>query len=315
MVNEFHQVLIIRPNFTFDELASVMNRMGWQHDSLELETLSIIANEPEVACWSYAGQKPMVIYTFNPIVKMRVLDVASLPPALREALANQLPLLDNSAVERLFDSQDIRERLLGLWAAQETERLDLIEHARRMSDDPEPTLADQAREVCAKLERVEQARLEVMVQMKIMSEAAPALIRQLHDPAFVQTLKPTHEDLLSLFDEGLVNAAEQSIHQLYANSNLLVTLPQGAELKVVACPAGLLRWSNMLSDKFPGGYRDLAGWMTPNRIWMCWKVETAKTSMAYDGLVWIDDHWCWLPKIFRALVPYLFHGGAGSTRH
>lgn len=315
MINEFHQVLIIKPNFTFDELAHVMQRMGWQHDSLDLETLSIIANEPEVACWSWAGQKPMVIYTFNPVVKMRVLDVASLPPALREALANQLPLLDNLAVEHLLDSDDVRERLLGLWAAQETERLDLIEATRQLAEDSESVLAEQARDVCSRLERIEQARLEVLVQMKIMSEAAPALIRQLHDVNFVKTLKPTRQDLQLLFDEPLVDFAEQGINQLYAGNNLYITLPQDAELQVVACPAGLLRWANMLSNKFPGGYRDLAGWMTPNRIWLCWKVETPTTSMAYDGLVWLDDHWCWLPKIFRSLVPYLFHGAAGSTRH
>ena len=24
-------------------------------------------------------------------------------------------------------------------------------------------------------------------------------------------------------------------------------------------------------------------------------------GMAYDGLVWIDDHWAWFPKPFRVL--------------
>ncbi len=315
MIQEFHQVLIIKPNFSFEQLMAIMSRMGWQYDSIDLGEASLIENEPEVATWSWSGQKPWVIYTFNPVVKMRVLDVAGLPPRLREALAMQLPLIDNPTVTKLLHSPDKRERLLGLWVAQETERLDLIEHTRQLSSDTEPVLAEQARTVCEKLERIEQARLEVLVQMRIMEEAAPQLIRQMNDPAFVQKLMPTRADLATIFDEPLVDAAYGYLQQLYAGGQLAIELPPQATLEVVACPAGLMRWANMLSNKLPGGFRDIAGWMIPNRIWIGWKVETETTCMSYDGLVWVDDHWCWLPKIYRALMPYLLQAANGQTRH
>ena len=313
-MNDLNQVLIVKPSFSYQEIEAVLHRMGWQRDGLDLATAPTLANEPEVMTWSWAGRKPYLVYTFNPVVKMRVLDVASVPPAMREALAKELPLLDTRAIAKLFESDDIRERLLGLWAAQETERVDLLGPARLLINDPEPALAEQAKSVCAKLERIDQARMEVLVQMKIMAEAAPALIRQLSNSAFVQQLKPTRQDLDALFDPDLVEAAYQAIEQLYS-SPLAIQVPQDAELIVSACPAGLFRWPNMLSNKFPGGYRDMAGWMNPSRIWICWTQKQPGASVTYDGLVWLDDHWCWLPKIFRALGPYLFSGLAGTTRH
>ena len=309
------QVLIVNPKCSFTEIAQAMNQMGWQRDQFELAAPSLMANEPEVATWSWKGHKPFVIYSFNPVVKMRVLDVAGVPPVLREGIARQLPLLDHLAIEKLFESDDVRERLLGLWAAQETERVDLLESARKLTQDAEPILAEQARDVCARLERINQARKEVLVQMKIMEEATPALIRRLNDPTFIQSLKPDRNDLQHLFDGELVEVALQAIEKVYADPSLRIPLAANANINAVACPAGLLRWPNMLSDKFPGGYRDLAGWMVPNRIWVCWKLESPGATVSYDGLVWLDDHWCWLPKIFRFLVPYLMSGSGGTHKH
>lgn len=312
------QILIVQPHFPFGDIARVLAQLGWQRDTLELHAPPLIQGEPEVATWSWAGSKPFVTYTFNPVVSMRVLEVATLPPALRAALAEQLPLLDHTALEQLFDSLDIRERLLALWCAQETERVDLLERARLLTHDREPVLAEQAQEVCARLERINLARKELLVQMKMMAEAAPTLIRRLNDRAFVQTLKPSRADLAKLFDESLVDIAAGAIDKLYSDPDLyLEHLTQESRIEVIASPAGLLRWPNMLSDKFPGGYSDIAGWMNPKRVWMCWKlIGPAGTVVSYDGLVWLDDKWLWLPKIFRALTPYLLVSPSGGiTKH
>ena len=311
-----NQILIVQPQCPFIDIARILAQLGWQRDPLDMAAPPLIYGEPEVATWSWAGNKPFVVYTFNPVVKMRVLEVATLPPSLRQALASQLPLLSPDAVESMLDSDDIRERLLGLWAARETERVDLIERTRSLTKDAEPVLAEQAQEVCAKLERINQARTELLVQMKIMSEAAPALIRRLDDPAFVQTLKPSRADIEQLFDDVLIDAALQGIEKLFADPNLrLEHLTPDTRIEVFASPAGLLRWPNMLSNKFPGGYRDIAGWMNPKRVWMCWKlVSPAGDSTLYDGLVWLDDKWLWLPKIFRYLTPTLLTQASASLR-
>ncbi len=310
------QVLIVQPQCPFSTISQVLTQLGWQRDPLDMVAPPLIRDEPEVATWSWGGGKPLVIYTFNPVVKMRVLDVATLPPKLREAVANQLPLLTPAAVEKLFDSGDVRERLLGLWAAQETERIDLITRTRQLADESEPALAEQARDVVAQLTRINQARTELLVQMKIMAEAAPALIRRMQERRFVDTLKPDRDDLAQLFDTSLVDIAQRAIDQLYSDPALyLPHLTVDTQVNVWATPAGLLRWPNMLSEKFPGGYRDIAGWMNPKCIWMCWKlVGPAGDTISYDGLVWLDNKWVWLPKIFRYLTPYLLEQPGARTR-
>ena len=54
---------------------------------------------------------------------------------------------------------------------------------------------------------------------------------------------------------------------------------------------------------FPGGYRSIARHLVPERIWVTWKYLTPGRSsgLAYDGLVWCDDHWAWLPRPYRVL--------------
>lgn len=59
-----------------------------------------------------------------------------------------------------------------------------------------------------------------------------------------------------------------------------------------------------LASPFPGAYVTLAQeHLTPGRTWVCWVFhapgETA--GVRYDGLVWLDDHWAWFPKPWRAL--------------
>jgi hypothetical protein len=68
-------------------------------------------------------------------------------------------------------------------------------------------------------------------------------------------------------------------------------------------PAGMLASDNELSRRFPGGYRRIARLLQPHRVWVSWKYlrPGADAGMAYDGLVWLDDHWAWFPKPYRAL--------------
>jgi hypothetical protein len=315
IMNNLHQVLIVNPQFSFGELSAVMKSMGWQNDSIDSGIAPLIDGEPHVACWSFYGNKPYVTYTFNAVVKMRVLDVAGVPPRMRELLATHVPLIDQSMLAFLFDDEDSRKRLLALWIVQETEQVEFMESVKKLMNDPEVVIAQQAKEVLERLEKINQARTEVLVQMRIMEEAVPALIHRLADPQFVKSLMPSEEDLRNLFDEELVEPAMRAVKQIYLVEEPSLPISNFASIQPKACPAGLLRWPNFLSNQFPGSYRDLAGWMTPNRIWVCWKTVTDDVTVSYDGLVWIDDHWCWLPKLFRALGSYLLHNSANNTRH
>jgi len=302
--NYLGQVLILQTQISFVTIAATLAELGFTRED-KSSTTPLISGEPEMASWSINGGKPFIIYTFNPVVSMRVLDVATVPPGLRMAIASQLPIIDEQLISCYFESDNVRERLLALWAAQETERVDLIQSVAALEQDKEPVIAEQAQEIGVRLQQMNQAREQMLVQLKLLAESAPELIMQMHDPKFIVKLKPQKDDLAKLFDENLVNALAQCVDTIYQQQPVFNTLSADSEIDVVAAPAGLLRWPNMLSEKFPGGYRDIAGWMTPGKIWLTWQIKDKTTSVRYDGLVWLDNKWVWLPKIYRLLTPYL----------
>ncbi|MCB9791311.1 MAG: hypothetical protein H6741_01175 [Alphaproteobacteria bacterium] len=78
-----------------------------------------------------------------------------------------------------------------------------------------------------------------------------------------------------------------------------------SEVRVSAAPVGALAGGHPMAKDFAGAWRSLAeqGVLAPNRTWVTW-VYTAPgetRGMRYDGLVWLDDHWAWFPKPWRAL--------------
>ena len=302
----YGQVLLPLAEVPFEEIAICLKRLGWTREDQPSDHPPLIQGEPEVATWTFHGGKPFIIYTFNPIARLRVLDVATAPPAVRMAIAQQIPLIDEVQLSKLFDSQDPKARLRALWAAKEVERVDLLARVEKLKQDPEPAIAEQAGEVAAQLERMDAARTSMLVNLQILAEAAPSMIMQMSNPEFVRALKPNERDLTELFDEQLLAPARSAVSQIYQKTPTLSPIEPGGEIDVVAAPAGLLRWPNMLSNKFPLGYRDMAGWMEPQHIWMIWTVTSpGGDKVRYDGLVWLEDKWLWLPKIFRYVAPYL----------
>lgn len=74
-----------------------------------------------------------------------------------------------------------------------------------------------------------------------------------------------------------------------------------ARIDVHLCPAGLLGDDNALSRPFPSGYRQIADWLDPHRVWVAWRYVApgASGGIAMNGLVWLDDHFAWFPKPWR----------------
>jgi hypothetical protein len=310
------QTLILDPDTGFDTIERTLSILGWERKT-GASADSLLPGEPEVASWTWQGHKPYVIYTYNPVVHLRVLDVANLPPVFRRALCDLLPWLNEEAVDHLFFDQDPRRRLLGLWAARETERTDLAGQAERLTYDPDSTVAEEARTVAAKLKRIGEARLETLAQLQILCQAAPELIRKLDHPDVVASLKPSLEDCELLFDRQVAQAAHQAAAEAHEDNLCLSPIEPNVVIDVTASPAGLLRWSNEISDKFPGGYRDIAGWMAPKNIWLSWTMsDPGGSRVRYDGLAWLGDRWVWLPKVYRRLAPLCLSGrGAGTPTH
>src|SRR5690606_32395024 len=131
-----------------------------------------------------------------------------------------------------------------------------------------------AKDVLARLLRMNEARVNALANLKLLSDTAPQLIHNLNDWQYVQALKPDEADLYALFDENIVPVVRDGVDAIYRKKFSLAKPAGDAKIDVVAAPAGILRWPNPLSEKFALGYRDIAGWMNPAKIWMTRSITT-----------------------------------------
>ncbi len=121
----------------------------------------------------------------------------------------------------------------------------------------------------------------------------------------ISQLRPQSSDYARLFQPGSVEKARAAYEALWASGpEWTPPAPAQSELLIFAAPAGLLGSPNGLSRHFPGGYASIANHLLPHRVWLCWKYTKPgeESGLAFDGLVWCDDHWAWFPKPYRVLL-------------
>lgn len=316
---ELGQTLLVQPEVPFQQIANTLRDMGWH--SVDQSSEPLLSGEPEFASWTWGGHKPVLIYSFNPIAKLRVLDVATLPPVMRGLLAEHLPLLQERDVDDMLFAPEPRQRLLGIWAARETERLDLIPQAHRLSHDPDLSVAQQGRKLDERLQKILDSRESLLINLRLLAAVAEDIIRELDNPLYTRQLKPTPEDLQKLFDPSIAEVMTPEVDRLYASAPTADPGDGYDQVAITAANAGLLRWPNELSDKFPRGYRNIAGWLQPQWIWLTWRCHDQpgellpKGGAHYDGLVWVENHWVWLPKAYRVVSAALEKQAHGQTAH
>jgi hypothetical protein len=118
------------------------------------------------------------------------------------------------------------------------------------------------------------------------------------------TLMPRPDDYDTVFEGVAVAEARAAYTNMWA-TNRSMQMPDvtQSQIRVHAAPAGMLGEDNELSRHFPGGYRQIARLLKPERVWVSWKyVRPGESSgLAFDGLVWCDNHWSWFPKPYRLL--------------
>lgn len=296
------QVLIVAPEVPFAELDRDLQATGFERDRDVGGTAlpPLVPGEPELAGWTWRGGKPFITYTFNPVVNLRVLDVGFVPPALRGTIAARVKLLEPPEIRLGLGSPDTRTRLRSLFAAAETDRLDLMETVKKMKEDPEGVVGKAARDTAGKLQRLLEARVGVLANLRLLAEGARGFLHRLNERSYVAGLAPRRADMALLFDEDIAAPVADAVIAEWSRPPLADPGEGYSELKVTAATAGLLRFPSELSDPFPRGYRDIAPWMVPNRVWMTWTWSKPDGgAVRYDGLVWLDDHWTWMPKAFR----------------
>lgn len=121
--------LVLRPEFGFAEMEAALARLGWARTADTSAAPPLVAGEPEFA--SFEGRGGRASYTFNPVVRLRVLVFRGerAADACAEA-ARALPALDHADLRRLLSAEDPRTLLLGILAARALRSLlvaDLLE--------------------------------------------------------------------------------------------------------------------------------------------------------------------------------------------
>jgi hypothetical protein len=170
---------------------------------------------------------------------------------------------------------------------------------------PEPV------DATASADPVEAFRRAVQGAEAVQQVVAPLLdaLRHADAAALVAHLHPQAQDYRKVFVGTAAEAARQAYEALWAQPASLFRppSPEQTALHVHVAPAGLLGTDVDMVRPFPLGYRAIAPLLDPHRVWVCWKYTRPElaSGLAYDGLVWCDDHWAWFPKPYRRLASLL----------
>ncbi|WP_431287230.1 Imm49 family immunity protein [Roseateles chitinivorans] len=155
------------------------------------------------------------------------------------------------------------------------------------------------------------APARALASIALISEQVRPLLGALNRDAtgaIAAQLRPRPGDYAAVFHPEAVAAAREAYEAMWTSRPPAVRRASAtSRLVIQAAPAGMLGDDNALSGPFPTGYRPLVPLLDPHRIWVTWQVIEPghDAGMRYDGLVWVDDHWTWFPKPFRALAALL----------
>lgn len=123
--------------------------------------------------------------------------------------------------------------------------------------------------------------------------------------AMTRALEPTADDYAALFDGDAAAKAKDGYAPLWADGNTVIGAdPANTEVLVrKATTDDLKAWTSQAEADFPGGYQRAAKTFKSGLTIYRWKyVKPGETlGMAFDGLVYVNGHWAWFPKPWRAL--------------
>jgi hypothetical protein len=312
--------VVIRPECSFERLSAALSGAGWEKADASPQPL--LPGEPEYAVFERPGARAH--YSFNPVCRLRVLELPPDAPALPSAL----PRVSREDLERWLVSRDEHTLLLGVLAAGLLGGDDaLAARVAALAAHPRPAIAQAAARALQKMPPAsgsgsgsdsgstsgsgsgaqDAALMTAALLAEQVKPLLAALARDIHGAVLAQLL-PRAADFERVF-EGAETVAQARAAYAEPRPRAAWERPRGdqTQLRVHVAPAGMLGENNALSQHFPGGYRSIAPFLNPHRVWVAWKYTRPGESsgLSHNGLVWCDDHWAWFPKPYRALAPLL----------
>jgi hypothetical protein len=314
--------VVLDPAFDFRRLQQGFESHGWRLISAAKQP--ILPGEPEHALFERAGGE-RAHYTFNPVCHLRVLEFAKDPdPATRAAL----PIVGARDIASWLASANERTLLRGILAARLTPDAAFIERIDALRNHPQAAIAGAAaqasKDIRAAVNRGDQparapsdntppqfaneqdARSVALAMVELLKAQVEPILLALardRDGSVAAQLRPRPEDYARVFRSDVADAARIAYEAIWADTPRVMHADGGGRVDIYVAPAGMLASENDLSRHFPGGYLHIAHLLNPHRTWVRWKyLRRGETSgLAYDGLVWCDDHWAWFPKPYRVL--------------
>jgi hypothetical protein len=202
----------------------------------------------------------------------------------------------NPAGQRVYQQEPGRFRRDRLTAYRDALRDRLAELSGDSNQPPRP---ETTREI--------QSYVQAMAAAEVIKQGVTPMLKSFAAGATADALvalRPRAGDYEKVFEPGAVETARAAFEEFWNSNPHLDQVTGGqTELRVFVAPGGMLRGENDLSRNFPSGYPGIASLLRPERVWVAWKfVKPGESSgIAYDGLVWCDDHWVWFPKPYRVL--------------
>ena len=112
-------------------------------------------------------------------------------------------------------------------------------------------------------------------------------------------LKPTDADYEAIFVSDVVDKVKKGYESLWSGNPVIKPKEgQTALLLWGATSAEIKDWTGGAARDFPGGWKGVGASLQDGLTFYRFKfVEPGETlGMAFDGLVYVNDHWVWAPK-------------------
>ncbi len=121
--------------------------------------------------------------------------------------------------------------------------------------------------------------------------------------ALTQALIPSEADIRAVYNEPLASKLVTYIAEQFTADVTFRPKPEHNDLLIVHATTTNLRNGDAVLREFPGGYKEVVQYMNEGIPIVRFKFITSgeELGLAFDGLVFVNDHWAIIPKPWRLL--------------
>lgn len=140
-------------------------------------------------------------------------------------------------------------------------------------------------------------------------DEARALIEDMMRPAadlkaISKKLQPTTADYKAVLVGDAATKAEAAYKKDWEAGRIVIAWKaEQSDLKLFSAKVEEIAAGQGDGEDFPAGYKKVTAQFKPGTTIYAWKFVRPgeKLGTEYDGLIWVNNHWVWIPKPWKAL--------------